>query len=202
MANVYIVMADVGNVDRRHVENYLMGNTFRDEKHLNSYIKQEFSGESIQVISLSDFVDLCNDEEFELGEKWTSYIKVVSELQRTLFPLQEEKMEEDMLDIRYLLSGCIKAKKPEGFETMSNEEKEDWADLILGEKSDQEIMEGTFTLESLGESLHQSGVVYDEVPMAAAIEEEFGGTYYTTTEWRAYIGDKSLLDAVKAGSVK
>lgn len=99
------------------------------------------------------------------------------------------KEEEEMLELRYLVPGLIKASKPKGFEEMNAHEKEEWATNMLAEKSDFEIIEGTCTLVYNGSTLNKSSVVYDEAPLVAAIESEYGEKLLLTTpEWNEFAG--------------
>lgn len=107
--------------------------------------------------------------------------------------------KKETLEIRFLQSGLIKAVKPQGFDAMNNEERDMWADGVLKEQSDHELIEATYTLEHDGSSLHCSGVVFDEAPQVAAIESEYGeNKLYSTKEWDEFTGcnsDEALVSS-------
>lgn len=95
----------------------------------------------------------------------------------------EELCEIEVLEIRFLRQGFIKAPKPSGFDAMNDEEQEEWADSVLESKSDLELLNGMADFPNAS----RTGEYFDEAPRVAAIETPYGEELLNTTkEWNAF----------------
>ena len=65
-----IVMLPIDKFDRRRDAEHLENNVFSNED-----IKQ-WQDKGAAVLALTEFMDLCNDQQLDLGEYWISYIQV------------------------------------------------------------------------------------------------------------------------------
>jgi hypothetical protein len=65
-----IVMLPINNFDRRRDAEHLENNT------LNQDQVEDLRERGAAVLALTEFMDLCNDQELDLGEYWISYITV------------------------------------------------------------------------------------------------------------------------------
>ena len=63
-----IVMLPIDKFDRRRDAEHLENNT------LNEIQVQEWRDKGAAVLRLTEFMDLCNDQEIDLGGYWISYI--------------------------------------------------------------------------------------------------------------------------------
>jgi len=63
-----IVMLPIDKFDRRRDAEHLENNT------LNEIQVQEWRDKGAAVLRLTEFMDLCNDMEIDLGGYWISYI--------------------------------------------------------------------------------------------------------------------------------
>ena len=63
-----IVMLPIDKFDRRRDAEHLENNT------LNKVQVQEWRDKGAAVLALTEFMDLCNDQEIDLGGYWISYI--------------------------------------------------------------------------------------------------------------------------------
>ena len=63
-----IVMLPIDKFDRRRDAEHLENNT------LNEIQVQEWRDKGAAVLALTEFMDLCNDQEIDLGGYWISYI--------------------------------------------------------------------------------------------------------------------------------
>jgi len=63
-----IVMLPIDKFDRRRDAEHLENNI------LNEIQVQEWRDKGAAVLRLTEFMDLCNDQEIELGGYWISYI--------------------------------------------------------------------------------------------------------------------------------
>ena len=63
-----IVMLPVSQFDRRRDAEHLENNT------MNQIQVDELRSRGAAVLALTEFMDLCNDQDIELGEYWISYI--------------------------------------------------------------------------------------------------------------------------------
>jgi hypothetical protein len=63
-----IVMLPIDKFDRRRDAEHLENNT------LNKVQVQEWRDKGAAVLQLTEFMDLCNDQEINLGGYWISYI--------------------------------------------------------------------------------------------------------------------------------
>jgi hypothetical protein len=63
-----IVMLPIDKFDRRRDAEHLENNT------LNEIQVQELRSRGAAVLALTEFMDLCNDQEIDLGGYWISYI--------------------------------------------------------------------------------------------------------------------------------
>ena len=63
-----IVMLPIDKFDRRRDAEHLENNT------LNQVQVQEWRDKGAAVLRLTEFMDLCNDQEIDLGGYWISYI--------------------------------------------------------------------------------------------------------------------------------
>lgn len=98
--------------------------------------------------------------------------------------------EAEVLEIRFLRQGLIKAPKPEGFDDMSAEEQEKWANSIIESKSDLEILEAMSDLPNAT----QTGKYFEGTVHVAAIESKEGEELlYSTDEWEAFAECDSTL---------
>ncbi|WP_152184430.1 hypothetical protein [Sulfurimonas indica] len=102
----------------------------------------------------------------------------------------ENTNNKEIIEIRYILPGLITAQKPEDFEAMSKKQREGWAFDILSDKTDFELVKGTYTLENNNGSdscLQDAHKVYDETPYVEAIASGCGEKlHYTTSLWNTY----------------
>lgn len=95
----------------------------------------------------------------------------------------EDSCDAEVLEIRFLRQGFIKAPKPDGFAAMSNEQKEEWANGVLESKPDFELVQGMADFSDA--DVH--GDFFDEIPQVAAIETRYGEeTVFKTAEWDAF----------------
>jgi hypothetical protein len=67
-----IVMMPIAKFDRRKDAEHLENN------HLNLISINELRARGAAVLALSEFMDLCNDQEIDLGGYWISYISTLS----------------------------------------------------------------------------------------------------------------------------
>jgi len=67
-----IVMLPIDKFDRRRDAEHLENNT------LNEIQVQEWRDKGAAVLRLTEFMDLCNDQEIDLGGYWISYISTLS----------------------------------------------------------------------------------------------------------------------------
>lgn len=65
-----IVMLPIDKFDRRRDAEHLENNVLANED-----IKQ-WQDKGAAVLALTEFMDLCNDQQLDLGEYWISYIQV------------------------------------------------------------------------------------------------------------------------------
>jgi hypothetical protein len=65
-----IVILPIDDFDRRWDAEHLENNT------LNQDQVEKLKERGASVLALTDFMDLCNDQELDLGEYWISYITV------------------------------------------------------------------------------------------------------------------------------
>lgn len=94
-----------------------------------------------------------------------------------------DSCDAEVLEIRFLRQGFIKAQKPDGFDAMNNEQKEEWANEVLESKSDFELVQAMADFSDA--DVH--GDFFDEVPKVAAIETRYGeDTVFRTAEWDAF----------------
>jgi hypothetical protein len=63
-----IAVLPIDNFDRRKHAEHL------ENQHLNTEQLADWRSRGAQFYSLTDFMDLCNDQELELGGHWISYI--------------------------------------------------------------------------------------------------------------------------------
>ena len=63
-----IVMLPINKFDRRRDAEHLENNT------MNQIQVDELRSRGAAVLALTEFMDLCNDQDIELGEYWISYI--------------------------------------------------------------------------------------------------------------------------------
>lgn len=91
----------------------------------------------------------------------------------------QKPVNDETLEIRFLRQCLVEAKKPKGFDTMSNKEREEWANKILRGKTDEELV------KAIAEGEHK---IFEEAPLVAAIETEYGDErLYSTPEWDAFV---------------
>ena len=67
-----IVMMPITKFDRRKDAEHLENN------HLNQDQVEDLRARGAAVLALSEFMDLCNDQEIDLGGYWISYISTLS----------------------------------------------------------------------------------------------------------------------------
>ena len=65
-----IVMMPIDKFDRRRDAEHLENNT------LNEIQVEDLRERGAAVLALTEFMDLCNDQQIDLGEYWISYITV------------------------------------------------------------------------------------------------------------------------------
>jgi hypothetical protein len=65
-----IVMMPIDKFDRRRNAEHLENNT------LNQVQVEDLRERGAAVLALTEFMDLCNDQQIDLGEYWISYITV------------------------------------------------------------------------------------------------------------------------------
>jgi hypothetical protein len=65
-----IVMMPIAKFDRRRDAEHLENNT------LNEIQVEDLREKGAAVLALTEFMDLCNDQQIDLGEYWISYITV------------------------------------------------------------------------------------------------------------------------------
>ena len=106
----------------------------------------------------------------------------------------------EVLEIRFLRQGLVKATKPQGFENMSREEQGKWASDVLDSKSDLDILDAMADYPDA----HRTSKYFDEAPQVAAIESSNGeDLLFTTSEWNAFAHyTVALLDEVNEGKVQ
>ena len=63
-----IVMLPIDKFDRRRDAEHLENNTLTQDQ------VQEWRDKGAAVLRLTEFMDLCNDQEIDLGGYWISYI--------------------------------------------------------------------------------------------------------------------------------
>jgi hypothetical protein len=63
-----IVMLPIDKFDRRRDAEHLENNTLTQDQ------VQEWRDKGAAVLALTEFMDLCNDQEIDLGGYWISYI--------------------------------------------------------------------------------------------------------------------------------
>jgi hypothetical protein len=69
---IRILVLPVGKYDRRNVAEVIENESFTIEA-----LTEKF--EDAQILELTDFMDLCNNEELNLDGCWISYVNIVSE---------------------------------------------------------------------------------------------------------------------------
>ena len=76
---VKIVLLPIGSHDRKTAET-IESQTFSNFAELSSRISEitgvKNSGSNVQLLELTDFMDMCNDEEFHPDTYWVSYVKI------------------------------------------------------------------------------------------------------------------------------
>lgn len=86
--------------------------------------------------------------------------------------------------IRFLRQGCVKTQAPENFDTMTPQEKLEWASDFLNNLSDAQIIEAMADFEDTRYGY------FEESPYASAIEEAEGDMLGTpiveTREWKLF----------------
>ena len=65
-----IVMLPIAKFDRRKDAEHLENNT------MDQIQVEDLRTRGATVLALTEFMDLCNDQELDLGEYWISYITV------------------------------------------------------------------------------------------------------------------------------
>ena len=63
-----IVMLPIDKFDRRRDAEHLENNTLTQDQ------VQEWRDKGAALLALTEFMDLCNDQEIDLGGYWISYI--------------------------------------------------------------------------------------------------------------------------------
>ena len=71
-------------------------------------------------------------------------------------------MSSDKLKLKYLVHGTIEVDTPDGWDKMSDKEKQYYADMEMNRKSDHELVEGLRDSSVYGQ-------VWDETPDVCAI---------------------------------
>lgn len=71
--NVRVLLFRVDDYDRRHDVEFIENNEF-DIHTLETAIPND-----VAVLTLSDFMDLCNDQEFDIENYWVTYINLIPE---------------------------------------------------------------------------------------------------------------------------
>ncbi len=69
----YILIGDIDNCDRKDLE-YCEGMSFQNITELNNFLileKYDFN-----YWSLGDFVDMCNNEDFNSDNYWISFVTI------------------------------------------------------------------------------------------------------------------------------
>lgn len=87
--------------------------------------------------------------------------------------------------IRFLRHGLIEAEPPENFNKMTPEDKLEWANEVLSQKTDKEL------IESMADFINpEKNGYFDESPEACAIEvgegNLIGTTIVSTSIWELY----------------
>lgn len=76
---VKIVLLPIGSHDRKTAET-IENHTFSNFGELSSRISEitgvKNSGSNVRLLELSDFMDMCNDEEFNPDTYWVSYVNI------------------------------------------------------------------------------------------------------------------------------
>lgn len=88
------------------------------------------------------------------------------------------------LQIRYLKVGLIEADiDKERLDNMSEDELHEWAGEILCSASGRELSDG------LSDEPNQGMVVFSDIPLVEAVEEEGGETLLATNAWLMWAHD-------------
>ena len=78
----YIVLADVNSFDRRNFAEDIEDKTFNTFDEFKNFIgdEREINGcYNLLYYNLSDFMDMCNDQEINLENYWVTYINIKSD---------------------------------------------------------------------------------------------------------------------------
>lgn len=83
--------------------------------------------------------------------------------------------------IRFLTPGLIEAEAPDNFAEMSPNEKLNWAQEILNQKTDRELLYSVAQYEE-----PETYGWFDGSPLADAVENEDGDVIAQTKEWKTF----------------
>lgn len=89
--------------------------------------------------------------------------------------------------IRFLTSGLIEAEAPDNFAEMTPYEKVSWAQEILNQKTDRELL---YALAQWEEP--ETYGWFDGTPVADAVENENGEVIVQTEEWKTFSSGEGL----------
>ena len=91
--------------------------------------------------------------------------------------------------IRFLKQGLVEAEAPPGFDQMSPEQKLDWAQAVLADQSDQQLITALADFEQ-----PKVNGYFDEAPPACAIQTKDGEEIAMRQEWQAFWGPREIVD--------
>ncbi len=92
---------------------------------------------------------------------------------------QTKAMSKEVIQIRFLRPGRIVAPKPSNFDTLSPQEKLAWANQVLAETSDANLVQAM-------SDFAPNEDFFDETPEAVALHNREGETLASSSVWEAY----------------
>ena len=102
--------------------------------------------------------------------------------------------------IRFLRQGCLEVKTPPGFRRMSKKQKLEWAQEVLANTSDTEILDAMSDYRKEDRVASNPGHFFDAPPAACAIEVETRKetkTLVQTKEWAVFTSaDYDILEFI------
>ena len=95
--------------------------------------------------------------------------------------------------IRFLRQGLAKVDAPDNFDKMTAKEKMEWADDLLQQSKDDDIMHMMSDFDKPEENGY-----FDEAPLCAAIEEaegnDIGKIIVQTSDWHEFTSCRCIVD--------
>lgn len=90
-------------------------------------------------------------------------------------------MRGEKVRIRFLKSGSVEVERPKGLDSMTQQERLEWATQALEGMSDEEIIDAMADYPDPAENGY-----FDSAPTASAVETVVGEILVQTKEWSLY----------------